>query len=173
MAGKCLAARSWSCIMMAVIRTCRLPTCPGHPRRMRSKLLHRLHLGYWERMHCSMLLPLGTRLIVDKARAAVRCVGFVEGHQGTWLGLEWDDVSRGHRDGIVGGRRYFTCRDSAPEARSFASSSFFKLLVWAPAPHQPSPKGMLCKAGGNLLNFQSVLHRTGCPQHACTYVMQI
>ena len=38
-----LLARSWSCIMMVMIRRCRLPTCPGHPWRMRSQLLHRRH----------------------------------------------------------------------------------------------------------------------------------
>ena len=38
-----------------------------------SKLLHTRHFRWCVRMHCSMLLPSVTRLMVDMARAAVRC----------------------------------------------------------------------------------------------------
>lgn len=57
---------------------------------------------------------LGARLIVDKCKATVRYVGAIDDQQGTWVGLEWDDISRGRHDGIVGGRRYFACKHSGP-----------------------------------------------------------
>jgi len=57
---------------------------------------------------------MGARLIVDKCKATVRYVGSIDGQQGTWVGLEWDELSRGKHDGIVGGRRYFLCKDEAP-----------------------------------------------------------
>ena len=61
-----------------------------------------------------MSLQVGARLIVDKCKATVRYVGAIDHQQGTWFGLEWDDVSRGKHDGVVGDRRYFTCKYSAP-----------------------------------------------------------
>lgn len=38
-----------------------------------------------------------------------RYYGNVEGAKGSWLGVEWDDVTRGKHDGIKDGRRYFQC----------------------------------------------------------------
>ena len=37
----------------------------------------------------------------------VRYVGEVDGQRGQWVGVEWDDSTRGAHDGAVGGRRYF------------------------------------------------------------------
>ena len=45
-------------------------------------------------------------------RATVRYVGAVDGQEGTWVGIEWDDCTRGKHDGCVGGTRYFSCRKS-------------------------------------------------------------
>ena len=39
--------------------------------------------------------------------ATVRYVGELEGHRGTYVGVEWDAAGRGKNDGSVGGRRYF------------------------------------------------------------------
>ena len=61
-----------------------------------------------------MPLQPGARLAVDKCKATVRYVGAIDDQQGTWVGLEWDNISRGKHDGAVGGRRYFTCKLSAP-----------------------------------------------------------
>lgn len=54
-------------------------------------------------------LTLGTRLIVGKHAATIRYVGPVEGQQGEWVGLEWDEASRGKHDGSHSGVRYFSC----------------------------------------------------------------
>lgn len=61
----------------------------------------------------------GDRVIIAKHRATVRYVGPVDGHEGLWVGVEWDDPSRGKHDGATGGRRYFTCCSAAPTAASF------------------------------------------------------
>lgn len=41
----------------------------------------------------------------------------VNGHCGTWLGIEWDDGLRGKHNGMVDGKRYFQTR--LPTAGSF------------------------------------------------------
>eukprot|EP00878_Enallax_costatus_P024011 GHUV01025598.1.p1 GENE.GHUV01025598.1~~GHUV01025598.1.p1 ORF type:complete len:427 (+),score=132.20 GHUV01025598.1:268-1548(+) len=66
-----------------------------------------------------MAVAVGERLLIAKERATARYVGAVEGHDGTWVGVEWDDASRGKHDGSVGGKRYFTCQSAAPTAASF------------------------------------------------------
>ena len=108
-----------------------------------------------------MSLPIGTRLIVDKGRATVRYVGFVEGHQGTWLGLEWDDVSRGNHDGTVGGRRYFTCRDSAPRGSFLRETKLLQAAGLGTSTASAITKRCVCKAGGNLLSFKVCFSEKG------------
>ena len=52
---------------------------------------------------------IGTRLNYSGSIGTVRYVGPVDGAQGLWLGVEWDDTNRGKHDGIKDGKRYFTC----------------------------------------------------------------
>lgn len=54
-------------------------------------------------------LLVGSRVAIGKERdrATVRYIGPVDGQQGTWIGVEWDDPSRGKHDGSAGGRKYF------------------------------------------------------------------
>ena len=54
-------------------------------------------------------LGVGDRLQVGRDRATVRYIGFVDGQQGTWAGLEWDNPARGKHDGRVAGQKYFEC----------------------------------------------------------------
>ncbi|KAG2146862.1 uncharacterized protein EDB93DRAFT_1147758 [Suillus bovinus] len=51
----------------------------------------------------------------------VKYVGPLEGTTGPWLGVEWDDSTRGKHDGIKDGRRYFDCR--VPHSGSFIRPS--------------------------------------------------
>jgi len=55
--------------------------------------------------------------MVGRHRATVRYAGPVQGQEGLWLGLEWDDVSRGKHSGAVEGIQYFRCK--TPGAGSF------------------------------------------------------
>ena len=49
-------------------------------------------------------------------KATVRYVGQVDGQQGTWIGVEWDNAERGKHDGQTGGRQYFTCKKTWEDA---------------------------------------------------------
>ncbi len=51
----------------------------------------------------------GTRISHSGSIGTVRYVGPVDGTNGLWLGVEWDDQTRGKHDGIKDGKRYFTC----------------------------------------------------------------
>ncbi len=61
-----------------------------------------------------MELAIGQRIRVtpscQSAIATVRYIGALDGHPGTWVGLEWDDPTRGKNDGTVDGKRYFVCQ---------------------------------------------------------------
>ncbi|KAH9857205.1 hypothetical protein C2E23DRAFT_806938 [Lenzites betulinus] len=63
----------------------------------------------------------GTRISHAGHLGTVRFVGPVEGTQGVWLGVEWDDPNRGKHDGVKDGRRYFTCL--VPNSGSFIRPS--------------------------------------------------
>ncbi|OTB07598.1 hypothetical protein M426DRAFT_317903 [Hypoxylon sp. CI-4A] len=62
---------------------------------------------------------VGDRLSYDGALCTVRYIGEVSGTSGSWLGVEWDDPSRGKHDGSHKGVRYFGCRSKSPTAASF------------------------------------------------------
>ncbi|VDM67084.1 unnamed protein product [Strongylus vulgaris] len=54
------------------------------------------------------MVQVGDRILVGEYAATVRYIGNVAGHPGVWVGVEWDDPSRGKHDGLVNGIRYFT-----------------------------------------------------------------
>lgn len=62
---------------------------------------------------------IGQRLSYDGALCTVRFIGPVAGTTGTWLGVEWDDASRGKHDGSHKGLRYFSCLSSSATPASF------------------------------------------------------
>ncbi|KAL1732491.1 hypothetical protein EV714DRAFT_206804 [Schizophyllum commune] len=69
-----------------------------------------------------MDLPaVGTRISHSGHIGTVRFVGPVDGTQGTWIGVEWDDPSRGKHSGTKDGVSYFTC--SVPNSGSFIRPS--------------------------------------------------
>jgi hypothetical protein len=53
---------------------------------------------------------VGQRLSFESALCTVRYIGPVEGTEKEWLGVEWDDSSRGKHDGEHKGVRYFRCK---------------------------------------------------------------
>ncbi|KAK4672516.1 hypothetical protein QC763_103710 [Podospora pseudopauciseta] len=62
---------------------------------------------------------IGQRRSYDGALCTVRYIGEVAGTTGSWLGVEWDDPSRGKHDGQHKGIRYFTCKSQALTSASF------------------------------------------------------
>jgi len=56
---------------------------------------------------------VGKRLSFDGQFCTVRYYGEVKGTKGEWLGVEWDDPTRGKHSGENGGTRYFNCNDSS------------------------------------------------------------
>ncbi|KAJ9214382.1 hypothetical protein DTO166G4_4006 [Paecilomyces variotii] len=65
----------------------------------------------------------GQRLSFDGALCTVRYVGKVEGTTGEWLGVEWDDPTRGKHSGEHKGMKYFRCKSNHPTAGSFVRPS--------------------------------------------------
>lgn len=59
---------------------------------------------------------VGTRLSFDGALCTVRYVGAVEGTTGQWLGVEWDDPTRGKHSGEHKGVKYFECTGSPSDS---------------------------------------------------------
>jgi tubulin-specific chaperone E len=51
----------------------------------------------------------GKRLSYSNDLCTVRYVGEVKGTKGLWLGVEWDDPTRGKHSGEHGGVKYFEC----------------------------------------------------------------
>ncbi|OJA10199.1 hypothetical protein AZE42_05123 [Rhizopogon vesiculosus] len=74
-------------------------------------------------MHLRQDLPvIGARISLPSGHVGtVKFVGPVDGTTGLWLGVEWDDPSRGKHDGIKDGKRYFECR--IPNSGSFIRPS--------------------------------------------------
>ena len=67
---------------------------------------------------------LGQRLSFDSAICTVRYVGPVEGTTKEWIGVEWDEPSRGKHNGQHLGIRYFEC-----EAGGDTNPSMWLILV--------------------------------------------
>ncbi|KAL4972529.1 hypothetical protein BDW66DRAFT_120830 [Aspergillus desertorum] len=63
------------------------------------------------------------RRAYDGNLCTIRYVGNVEGTSGEWLGVEWDDPTRGKHSGQHNGVRYFTCLRNHPTAGSFVRPS--------------------------------------------------
>lgn len=62
----------------------------------------------------------GRRISYDRALCTVRSiVDSIPGTNGSWLGVEWDDVSRGKHNGVYNGIEYFKCQSNTPNAASF------------------------------------------------------
>ncbi|RPA75402.1 hypothetical protein BJ508DRAFT_380083 [Ascobolus immersus RN42] len=53
---------------------------------------------------------IGQRISFSPSLCTIRYIGPVEGTAGTWLGVEWDDPTRGKHSGEHGGHQYFSVR---------------------------------------------------------------
>ncbi|KAK5054591.1 hypothetical protein LTR84_001482 [Exophiala bonariae] len=66
---------------------------------------------------------IGQRRSYAAALCTVRYHGPLSGTKGAWLGVEWDDPSRGKHDGKHNDQRIFDCLSSSPTAASFVRPS--------------------------------------------------
>ncbi|OQE43157.1 hypothetical protein PENCOP_c003G05495 [Penicillium coprophilum] len=66
---------------------------------------------------------VGQRRSFDGHLSTIRYVGTVQGTTGDWLGVEWDDASRGKHSGEHKGVKYFSCKSKHPTAGSFVRPS--------------------------------------------------
>ncbi|CAH8454806.1 unnamed protein product [Schistosoma turkestanicum] len=64
-------------------------------------------------------LIIGRRVVHDKNFGTICYVGHLPKSSGLWLGIDWDDQSRGRHDGTYNGVRYF-------QAKSPTSGSFIR-----------------------------------------------
>lgn len=55
-------------------------------------------------------IEVGSRIECSDHYGTIRYIGLVEGYPSSWLGVEWDDASRGKHDGSVNNVRYFQTR---------------------------------------------------------------
>ncbi|CAG9538370.1 unnamed protein product [Cercopithifilaria johnstoni] len=65
------------------------------------------------------MLIIGDRVEVGGDRGTISYIGTIEGYDGEWIGIDWDNPERGKHDGSVKGRRYF-------QANSAKSGSFIR-----------------------------------------------
>ena len=47
------------------------------------------------------------RIIVNGSRGVIKYKGPVEGTNGIWIGIDWDEEGRGKHDGSFQGKYYF------------------------------------------------------------------
>ena len=59
---------------------------------------------------CEPMPNVGDRVCCDGQRATVRFVGTVDGTNGLWVGVEWDNPERGKHNGTVKHKQYFATR---------------------------------------------------------------
>lgn len=59
---------------------------------------------------CNAEARVGLRVAVGKNHGTVRYEGEVPPTKGKWLGIEWDDPTRGKHDGVYNSVRYFHTR---------------------------------------------------------------
>lgn len=66
-------------------------------------------------------MEVGYRVEVGGNRGTIRYIGPLDGYDGQWVGIEWDDQKRGKHDGAVAGKRYFHA--NGEKSASFVRSS--------------------------------------------------
>lgn len=52
---------------------------------------------------------VGRRIKYAGNIGTIKYVGPVDGTRGVWLGVEWDDPTRGKHNGMKDGKQYFSC----------------------------------------------------------------
>ena len=76
----------------------------------------RLSSSQLQRHAMPQIYHVGQRVSLDSAICTVRYIGPVEGTSKEWIGVEWDDPSRGKHSGEHEGVRYFNCELEFPDS---------------------------------------------------------
>lgn len=80
-----------------------------------------------------------TRARIEDQFCTVRYRGPVQGQEGDWVGVEWDDAARGRHSGSIEGVAYFTCevqgagsflRDSVFNEKKARERTLREALLW-------------------------------------------
>ncbi|KAM3716150.1 AP-1 complex subunit [Dirofilaria immitis] len=66
-----------------------------------------------------VMLIVGDRIEAGGNRGVIKYIGAVDGYDGEWIGIDWDNPERGKHDGFLNGKRYF-------QANSAKSGSFVR-----------------------------------------------
>ncbi|KAG9014067.1 hypothetical protein FRB94_000265 [Tulasnella sp. JGI-2019a] len=84
-----------------------------------------------ELQRLAMPPTINQRVAILSDIGTIRFIGTVAGHSGDWLGIEWDNPTRGKHDGSKDGIRYFPCVASGNPA-SFIRPSATNLTYGQP-----------------------------------------
>lgn len=66
---------------------------------------------------------IGQRVSFESNLCTIRYIGEIEGTSQEWLGVEWDEPSRGKHDGSHKDKRYFKCKSLPSHHYTLCSSS--------------------------------------------------
>lgn len=55
-------------------------------------------------------IEVGTRVECQSYYGTVKYMGEIKGYNSLWIGIDWDDPTRGKHDGVVNGIKYFQAR---------------------------------------------------------------
>lgn len=72
------------------------------------------------------MVKCGDRAELEGCRVTVRFSGQLSGKDGHWVGVEWDDATKGKHDGALEGQQYFTCSRPGPCGSFIKLESFQK-----------------------------------------------
>ena len=86
-----------------------------------------------------MTFYLGQRLSYQGDKCTIYFHGELRGKSGQWLGVEWDDESKGKHGGTIDGVRYFTC------ALNLKSPPFHKIKMKLSSAFALAKQGMAQK----------------------------
>jgi len=100
---------------------------PRLQRNLVSSFLSLTHCTQHEMPPGNSSYLVGDRLsFPPNERCTVQYVGTVDGAEGQWLGVEWDNPTRGKHNGTLNGHEYFKCKSSLNVPMIMGSSSHFK-----------------------------------------------
>ena len=106
-------------------------------------------------------VAVGVRLQIGRDRATVRYVGPVDSQVGDWVGLEWDDPSRGKHDGTTGGRQYFVCgyarRLGRPDVAIVYAGKAFRHIASRPSQHEHAAVATHAAGSGTFVRLSKLL----------------